>query len=88
MTSNYKGNTVPSNNFDDRLLTAGEAAAYLGYSEGTVRNKAQRGELPSVKLGRTLRFRRSELDRWIAEQDAAAKQDATANAGGGTQKVA
>lgn len=58
---------------DDRLLTAKEAAQYLGYAEGTVRNKAAAGELPTVKLGTALRFRRSDLDGWIAEQDARAK---------------
>jgi excisionase family DNA binding protein len=50
---------------DDRLLTAGEAARYLGYAEGTVRNKAADGDLPSVKLpSGGLRFRRSELEAW------------------------
>lgn len=58
---------------EDRLLTAAEAAQYLGYSEGTIRNKVSAGELPHVKLGTALRFRRSELDTWIAEQDAKAK---------------
>ena len=58
----------------DRLLNASEAAEYLGYSEGTVRNKASEGVLPYVKLGTALRFRLSELDAWIAEVDAAAKE--------------
>lgn len=64
---------MPSNPLDDRLLTAAEAARYLGYSEGTIRNKASAGEIPFVKLGFALRFRLSELERWIAEQDARAK---------------
>lgn len=65
-------------NLPDRLLTAAEAARYLGYTEGTVRNKASAGEIPSVKLGHALRFRLSTLDAWIAEQDAAAKAAAAA----------
>lgn len=56
-----------------RLLTAAEAARLLGYSEGTVRNKASAGELPTVKLGTALRFRLSDLEGWIEEQDAKAK---------------
>lgn len=60
-------------NLPDRLLTAAQAAEYLGYTEGTVRNKAAAGELPTIKLGTALRFRLSELDAWIAAQDAAAK---------------
>lgn len=58
---------------EDRLMTAKEAARYLGYAEGTVRNKASSGEIPSVKLGTALRFRRSELDRWVDEQTALAR---------------
>lgn len=62
-----------SNGIDDRLLTPDETATYLGYKVGTVYNKANRGEIPCVKLGHTLRFRLSEIDAWIAGQDAAAK---------------
>lgn len=79
------------NHLPDRLLTAAEAARYLGYSEGTIRNKASRGEIPSVKLGHALRFRLSELDAWIAEQDAAARKSEAAEAGGvpeATRRVA
>jgi excisionase family DNA binding protein len=54
---------------EDRLLKAKEAARYLGYTEGTLRNKAAAGEVPSVKLpSGALRFRRSELDAWIEGQ--------------------
>ena len=59
---------APTGN-DDRLLTAAGAAYYLGYAEGTVRNKAAAGEIPSIKLGTALRFRLSELDAWIEEQN-------------------
>lgn len=64
---------MASNGIEDRLLTPEDTATYLGYKVGTVYNKAYRGEIPCVKLGHTLRFRLSELDAWIAEQDAAAK---------------
>lgn len=56
---------------EDRLLKAAEAATYLGYAEGTVRNKAAAGEIPSVKLpSGGLRFRLSALDAWVEERDA------------------
>jgi len=55
------------NNLADRLLPASEAAHFLGYTEGTLRNKASAGEVPSVKLpSGALRFRLSELEAWIA----------------------
>jgi excisionase family DNA binding protein len=63
-----RGNTP-----DDRLLTARAAAAYLGYAVATVYQKKSRGELPFVKLGYSVRFRQSDLDRWITEQDAAGR---------------
>jgi excisionase family DNA binding protein len=60
---------VTTNGNEDRLLTAKEAGKYLGYAEGTIRNKASAGEIPFLKLGASLRFRRSQLDAWIAEQN-------------------
>jgi excisionase family DNA binding protein len=56
-----------SNEIPDRYLKPREAAAYLGLAEGTVRNKASRGELPFSKVGHALRFRVSELDAWVRE---------------------
>lgn len=60
---------MPSNETIDRLLTAEEVAAYLGVATGTIYNKASRDEIPFVKVGRSLRFRRSEIDAWIDEQN-------------------
>lgn len=66
--------TAARNDLPDRLLTAQQAGDYLGYSEGTIRNKASAGEVPFVKLeSGALRFRLSELDTWVREQDAKAK---------------
>lgn len=48
-----------------RLLTAAEAAEYLGRTEGAVRQLVYRREIPFVKQGRVLRFDVRELDRWI-----------------------
>ena len=70
---------TPTGN-DDRLLTAAGAAHYLGYAEGTVRNKAAAGEIPSVKLGTALRFRLSELDAWITERTDQARAEKNAPA--------
>jgi excisionase family DNA binding protein len=52
----------------DPLLNVRETAEYLGYAEQTIRNMAHRGVLPKTKLGRTLRFRLSDLNRWIDER--------------------
>lgn len=52
---------------DGEILTLDEVAAYLKAGKRTVYRLAQNGEIPAFKLGGTWRFRRSELDRWIAE---------------------
>ena len=56
---------------EDRLLKAAEAARYLGYAEGTVRNKAASGDIPSIKLpSGALRFSLVALEAWAREHDA------------------
>lgn len=52
---------------EDEILTLDEVAAYLKAGKRTVYRLTQKGEIPAFKLGGTWRFRRSELDRWIAE---------------------
>lgn len=50
------------------IFTLDEVASYLKAGKKTVYRLAQQGEIPAFKLGGTWRFRRSELDRWIAAQ--------------------
>ena len=52
---------------EGEILTLDEVAAYLKAGKRTVYRLAQEGEIPHSKLGRTWRFRRSDLDSWIAE---------------------
>ena len=51
-------------------LTAAEAARHLGYAIGTLYNKCSAREIPHRKVGRALRFKRSELDAWVEAQSA------------------
>ena len=48
-----------------RLLTTRETAEYLGLAEETVYKKARLRELPSVKVGRSLRFDLQALERYV-----------------------
>jgi excisionase family DNA binding protein len=50
-----------------RLLNAKEAARYLGLSVDTVYKMARLRELPSVKVGRALRFDVEALDLYIEQ---------------------
>ncbi|CAB3868511.1 hypothetical protein LMG3482_04890 [Achromobacter deleyi] len=52
----------------DEILTIDEVAAYLKAGKRTVYRLAARGKLPAFKLGGTWRFRRAELDKWIASR--------------------
>jgi excisionase family DNA binding protein len=48
-----------------RLLDVREAARYLGLEVDTIYKKARLRELPSVKVGRALRFDIKALERLI-----------------------
>jgi excisionase family DNA binding protein len=50
-----------------RLLNVEEAARYLGLSVDTVYKMARLRELPSVKVGRALRFDVEALDLYIEQ---------------------
>ncbi|MHB1587267.1 MAG: helix-turn-helix domain-containing protein [Acidiferrobacteraceae bacterium] len=49
-----------------RRIPFDEVAVYLKAGKRTVYRLAASGEIPAFKLGGTWRFRRSELDQWIA----------------------
>ncbi|NKB72535.1 MAG: helix-turn-helix domain-containing protein [Candidatus Latescibacteria bacterium] len=49
------------------LLTADEVAQYLQCSVSWVRRLAARGQIPHYRLGGLVRFRHSEVERWLAE---------------------
>lgn len=52
---------------EGEILTLEEVAAYLKAGKRTIYRLAAEGKLPAFKLGGTWRFRRSDLDEWIAE---------------------
>lgn len=52
---------------EGEILTLEEVASYLKAGKRTVYRLAQQGGIPAFKLGGSWRFRRSELDRWIAD---------------------
>jgi PTS system nitrogen regulatory IIA component len=50
---------------DDDILTIEEVAKYLRVSERTVYDWAQKGEIPSGKIGTVWRFKKTEIERWV-----------------------
>ena len=49
------------------LLASDEAAQLLKIHPKTLQRMARRGEIPGVQIGRLWRFRRSELNAWVAK---------------------
>lgn len=54
---------------DGRLLSLREAATYLDVKEATLRDwRVDRKGPPAVKYGRLVKYRREDLDQWIADR--------------------
>ena len=49
------------------VLTAEEAAEFLGFNPVTIRLKARSGEIPGRKIGKEWRFSRRVLLEWLEE---------------------
>jgi PTS system nitrogen regulatory IIA component len=53
---------------DDDILTIDEVAKYLRVSERTVYDWAQKGEIPSGKIGTVWRFKKSAIEKWVSDR--------------------
>jgi excisionase family DNA binding protein len=65
---NGGGSTPPARNGKNvipRSLTVKETAVYIGRSETAVYRLVAKRQIPSVRNGRTLRFLRDDIDRWL-----------------------
>ena len=52
----------------DRLLTVPEVAELLQVSEWSVKALVRQGRIPVVRIGRSVRFRPADLERWVHER--------------------
>jgi excisionase family DNA binding protein len=54
----------------DTLLSRREAAEYLGIKVQTLATwtSSKRYQLPVVKVGRSVRYRTSDLEKWMADR--------------------
>ncbi len=53
---------------EDDILTLDEVAAYLKAGKRTIYRLVADKKIPAFKLGSTWRFRKRDIDRWIAAQ--------------------
>jgi excisionase family DNA binding protein len=51
------------------VITIRELAVYLKMAEKTLYRLAAEGSVPGFKVGGAWRFRKSEIDKWIKEQE-------------------
>ena len=63
--SEHNGASAPE---CEKLLTAEELAGRLGVPESWVRTEERTGRIPSVRLGKYVRFKLSEVERELAER--------------------
>jgi len=54
------GKTMPE------IMTTKELAAYLRLHEVTIQRYAADGVIPSIRIGRSWRFSKEEIDKWLA----------------------
>ena len=69
------------------ILDAQEAAEYLKVSYWTLLEKAKKGVIPCVKVGRRVLFSQEGLDKWIEDQEMKSVQPETDNRYGVLRKI-
>jgi excisionase family DNA binding protein len=60
---------VPDSPPAGTLLTSDDVAEMLGVPRSTVQALSRTGKLPTVHIGRTNRYRREAVERWIEENE-------------------
>jgi predicted DNA-binding transcriptional regulator AlpA len=71
---------------DDRLITRTELAAMLGYKPQTIARWKWAGQAdrpPEVRLGHRIRYRLSDVRRWITEHSERPSDDSQAGSHAG-----
>lgn len=59
---------MPDNTSESEILTIREVAEYLKVTERTIYRLAAAKQIPAFKVGGSWRFRKADIDGWIADQ--------------------
>ena len=59
---------VYNDNINNKLISYKEVGEYLEVSYGYLRQLVMRNQIPHYKLGRSVRFRLSEIDDWLVDK--------------------
>lgn len=60
---------VPDSPPAGALLTSSDVATMLGVKRWRVQELSRAGDFPTVHIGRTNRYRREAVERWIEENE-------------------
>lgn len=52
---------------EERLMTTSDVARYFVVCEATIRRWVNSGDLPCLKIGKSFRFRREDLDEYVSQ---------------------
>ena len=66
--SNNKSNSVFDNSIEDKFLTVKDLVQALNVKESTLRDWIFKGQIPVIRIGRLIRFRWSEIEKWLQKQ--------------------
>lgn len=54
---------------EEKIFTMDEVVKYLKIPKSTIYKLSQKAQIPSFKVGKQLRFRKSSLDKWMTERE-------------------
>jgi excisionase family DNA binding protein len=64
---------------NDQILIYGEAADLTRMSTRKLAALVRAGKIPSIRIGRSVRFSRLAIERWLGDLPSAAREPATAS---------
>ena len=59
---------------EDAIMTVPQVAAYLKMSKAAIYRLVAQGHLPHIKIGKSRRIRREQLEAWLKTQTVIPKQ--------------
>lgn len=51
------------------IMSLNELCQYLKLTKSTLYKLSERGQIPSSRVGRQLRFRKSRIDAWLSKRE-------------------
>ncbi|MEA3369480.1 MAG: helix-turn-helix domain-containing protein [Candidatus Ratteibacteria bacterium] len=53
---------------NSKLMTTKELAEYMQLNPLTVYKKVKEGDIPCVRVGRSIRFKKEQIDKWLEKE--------------------